>query len=72
MGFLTKLPTTKHKNTVILVVVDKLTKMVHFIGTKDTTNAETTATLFICDIFQLYRLLRVIISDRDPKLTSIF
>ncbi len=72
MDFLTKLPTTKYKNTAVLVVVDKLTKMVHFIALKDTANAEDVANLFVREIFRLHGLLKVIISDRDPKFTSIF
>jgi len=46
--------------------------MAHFIPTHKTADAVQVAELFIEHIFKLYGLPKIIISDRDPKLTSKF
>ena len=51
----------------ILVVVDKLTKMVHFIPTTEKTLAEGLARLFRDNIWKLHGLPESIISDRGPQ-----
>ena len=48
----------------ILVVVDRLTKMVHFIPTMEKTLAEGLAKLFRDNVWKLHGLLESIISDR--------
>ena len=47
MDFIMDLSKTAHGSTAILVVVDKLTKFVHFIPTVTTVTAEETARLFL-------------------------
>ncbi|GJP51671.1 hypothetical protein CLOM_g10820 [Closterium sp. NIES-68] len=59
-------------NDAILVVVDRLTKMVHFIACQQKITAEQTAQLFIANVIRLHGLPSAIISDRDPKFTSNF
>jgi len=48
----------------ILVVVDRFTKIVHFVPTTERTSAEGLARLFRDNIWKLHRLLDSIISDR--------
>jgi hypothetical protein len=70
MDFITALPTTETGFDSIMVVVDKLSKMSHFIPTNKNADTETIAFLFFHNIFRLHGLPRKIISDRDPKFTS--
>ncbi|GJP69765.1 hypothetical protein CLOP_g778, partial [Closterium sp. NIES-67] len=60
------------RNNAILVVVDRLTKMAHFIACQQKITAEQTAQLFIANVIRLHGLPTAIISDRDPKFTSNF
>ncbi|GJP60385.1 hypothetical protein CLOP_g17596 [Closterium sp. NIES-67] len=72
MDYMTGLPAGPSGNDAILVVVDRLTKMAHFIACQQTITAEQTTQLFIANIIRLHRLPTAIISDRDPKFTSDF
>ncbi|GJP35290.1 hypothetical protein CLOM_g19797 [Closterium sp. NIES-68] len=72
MDYVTGLPAGPSGNDAILVVVDRLTKMAHFIACQRTITAEQTAQLFIANVIRLHGLPFAIISDRDPKFTSNF
>jgi len=67
--FITKLPLAQGYDS-ILVVVDQLTKMVHFIPTTEKTSAEGLAKLFRNNVWKLHGLLESIISDRGPQFTA--
>ena len=67
--FITKLPLAQGYDT-ILVVVDQLTKMVHFIPTTEKMMAEGLAKLFRDNMQKLYSLPKSIISDREPQFTA--
>ena len=67
--FITKLSLAQEYNA-ILVVVDWLTKMVHFIPTTEKTMAEGLAKLFRDNMWKLYGLSKSIISDRGPQFTA--
>jgi len=67
--FITKLPIAQGYDS-ILVVVDRLTKMVHFISTTEKTLAEGLARLFRDNVWKLHRLPESIISDRGPQFTA--
>ena len=54
----------------ILVVVDRLTKMVHFISTIEKMLAERLVRLFRDNVWKLYRLPESIILDRGPQFTA--
>ena len=56
----------------IMVVVDKLTKRVHFVPCKSTDQASDTAERFFDAVVKLHGMPRVIVSDRDAKFTSLF
>jgi len=65
IDFITKLPLVQGYNS-ILVVVDRLTKMVHFISTTEKTSAEELARLFRNNVWKLHGLPESIILDRGP------
>ena len=67
--FITKLPLAQGYN-VILVVCDRLTKMVHFIPTMEKTSAEGLARLFRDHVWKLHRLPESIISDRGAQFAA--
>ena len=64
MDLITKLPLALGYNS-ILVVVDRLTKIVHFIPTTEKMLAEELARLFRNNVWKLYRLSKSIILDRE-------
>jgi len=70
MDFITHLPLTAAGFDAILVVLDRLTKMAHFVPAKGTDTAETTSRRFFDNIFRLHGLPDEIVSDRDPKFTG--
>lgn len=72
MDFITHLPRTKNGFDSIIVFVDKLSKMVHFVPTYTTNDAPEVARHFMDSIFRLHGIPKVIISDRDAKFTSRF
>jgi len=63
--FITKLPLAQGYNS-ILVVVDWLTKMVHFIPTTEKMMVERLVRLFRDNMWKLHRLSKSIISDQGP------
>ena len=67
--FITKLPLAQGYDS-ILVVVDRLTKMVHFIPTTEKMLAEGLARLFRDNVWKLHGLPESIISDRGPQFTA--
>jgi len=67
--FITKLPLAQGYDS-ILVVVDRLTKMVHFIPTTEKMLAEESARLFRDNVWKLHSLPESIISDRGPQFAA--
>jgi len=67
--FITKLPLAQGYDS-ILVVVDWLTKMVHFIPTTEKTLAEGLARLFRDNMWKLHGLPESIISDRGLQFAA--
>jgi transposase InsO family protein len=72
MDFIIALPPSPSENDTILVVVDRFTKMAHFIATKITAEAPDLARLFLNHIYSLHGLPTDIVSDRDKLFTSSF
>ena len=56
----------------ILVVVDRLTKMAHFIPFKGIPSAKQTAELMIREVFRLHGIPDNVVSDRGVQFTSKF
>ncbi|GKD45641.1 putative reverse transcriptase domain-containing protein [Tanacetum coccineum] len=72
MDFITKLPKTSNGHDTIWVIVDRLTKSVHFIPTRETDSMETLTRLYIKEIVSRHGIPISIISDRDSHFTSRF
>ena len=72
MDFLSGLPKTARGNTMIMVVVDTLTKMAHFVPCAATTKAPDVARLYVEHIFKLHGWPKVIITDRDGRFIDQF
>ncbi|GJP62116.1 hypothetical protein CLOP_g19211 [Closterium sp. NIES-67] len=72
LDFITGLPTTTSGHDAILVVIDKFSKMGHFIPTHTTACTELTAQLFVRYIISQHGIPTTLISYQDPKFTSKF
>ncbi|GKC70783.1 putative reverse transcriptase domain-containing protein [Tanacetum coccineum] len=72
MDFVTKLPKTSNGHDTIWVIVDRLTKSVHFIPTLETNSMETLTRLYIKEIVSRHSVPISIISDRDSQFISRF
>ncbi|GJP33882.1 hypothetical protein CLOM_g18386 [Closterium sp. NIES-68] len=72
LDFITGLPPTTSDHDAILVVIDKFSKMGHFIPTHMTARTEETAQLFVRYIISQHGIPTTLISDRDPKFTCKF
>jgi hypothetical protein len=55
-----------------MVVVEKLSKVAHFVPVKSTCKVIDIASIFMKEIFRLHGMPKEIISDRDTKFTSSF
>ncbi|KAK8918267.1 hypothetical protein KSP39_PZI021328 [Platanthera zijinensis] len=71
MDFIEGLPTSQGKS-VILVVVDRLSKQTHFMALGHPYTAEGVAKIFLNTVFRLHGLPAAIVSDRDAVFVSDF
>jgi hypothetical protein len=71
MDFMASLPPSRGFD-VIMVVVDRLNKMAHFILTKESATAQEMERLFFTHVFKHHGLPEDIVSYRNPKFTSKF
>jgi len=69
VDFIMKLPVVAGKDA-ILVVCDRLSKMIHFVATTEGTSAEGLVRLFKDNIWKLHGLLESVISDRGPQFAA--
>ncbi|XP_073025085.1 uncharacterized protein [Primulina eburnea] len=72
MDFVTHLPRSTGTIDAIWVIVDRLTKVPHFIPYSMSSTYLTMAQLYIREIVRLHGITVSIISDRDPRFTSHF
>ena len=72
MDFITHLPMTERGFSSIFVIVDRLSKMAHFVPTKDTATATDVAQLFMHAVVRLHGPPEQLITDRDARFMGNF
>ena len=71
IDFMGPLPRS-HEYDYLMVVIDRLSSEVHLVPTTTRVTAKEVAWLFLKDIMRLHGVPELIVSDRNPKFTSIF
>ena len=72
MDFVTHLPRTVRKHDAAWVIVDRLTKLAHFLAVWMIFTLEVFYRLYIREIVRLHGVPISIVSDRDPRFTTHF
>jgi hypothetical protein len=72
LDLITQLPRSRLGNDAIVVFVDKLTKMVHYVPTTTNVTAPQLSMIFMREVCRLHGVPDSILSDRDPRFTAHF
>ena len=72
MDFVTHLPQTSQKHDAVWVIVDRLTKLAHFLAMRMTFTLEEFCRSYIQEIVKLHGVLVSIISNWDPSFNAHF
>ena len=72
MDFVTHFPRTSWKHDVVWVIVDRLTKSVHFLVVRMTVTLEEFYRVYIREIVRLHGVPVSIVSDPHPRFTAHF
>ncbi|KAA3488063.1 Transposon Ty3-I Gag-Pol polyprotein [Gossypium australe] len=72
MDFMFGLPLSHSKNNLVWVIVDRLTKSVHFFPVHTNYPLENLVEFYVSEIVCLHGILTSIVSDRDSRFTSRF
>jgi hypothetical protein len=74
MNFVIELSKNKEEFNVILMIVDRLTKMHHYVScmtAEEDISTEEIVRLLINHVWKLHELSSIIVSDRDPQFVSL-
>ncbi|KAI2650603.1 Transposon Tf2-8 polyprotein [Labeo rohita] len=71
LNFITALPPSQG-NTVVLTIVDRFSKVAHFIPLPKLPSAKETAVTVVDHVFRIHGLLNDVVSDRGPQFISRF
>ena len=71
MDFITGLSRIVRQHDSIMVMVDRLTKVVYFILVKSTFSSSNVAQIFIKYVVRLHGVPKTIVSERDEKFTLL-
>jgi hypothetical protein len=71
MDFIMGLTITNEQHGAIMVVVDKLTEVSHFVHTKTTHKTTNIFDIYMKEVAHLHGVPKIIVSDRDPNLNQI-
>ena len=72
MDFVSGFPLTQQKHDFVWVIVDRLTKSVHYILVRIDYSMDRLAELYVDESVRLHRVSLSIVSDRDPRFTLRF
>lgn len=71
IDFVTGLPPSEGK-TAILTIVDRFSKMAHFVPLPKLPSAKETAQILLDHVFRLHGIPADVVSDRGPQFSSVF
>ena len=72
MDFVTHFPRTSQRHDAVWVIMDRLTKLVHFLVVRMTFTLEEFYKLYVREIVRLHGVPVSIVSDRDPRFMTHF
>ena len=72
MDFVVGLPRTRSGRDAVWVIVDRLTKSVHFLAINISLPLDKLARLYVNEVVSRHGVPLSIVSDRDPRFTSWF
>ncbi|MCO5603091.1 hypothetical protein L7F22_057236 [Adiantum nelumboides] len=72
MDFIFNLPRTQTENDGIWTIICRFSKQAHFIPVRKKITPDQMARLFMSNIFKYHGMPQSIVSDRDPRMTSLF
>lgn len=65
MDFILRLPIVQNRFNALWIIIDKLTKIVHFLLIKDANHVGQLGKLYVREIVRLYEMSKTMVSNRD-------